>query len=237
VGLVTAHMVILLRQRHTQKPGPKAREDNVVGEPLFPSQTMTSLSLFAFTIAVLALMGGLFEINPLWLYGTYEPFEVFAPMQPDWYMGWLEGLMRLWPAWEWTMFGVTIPAIFLPGVVLPGLLFTVAFAWPWIDKKWIAPDEGREHHLLDRPRDNPMRTGIGVAGVTLLTLITIAGSNDVFASDLRMGLQTVTWMLRIATILLPPLAGYIAYRIARSLRDGERGAPAPARTPEPADRA
>jgi ubiquinol-cytochrome c reductase cytochrome b subunit len=235
VGLVTAHMVILLRQRHTQKPGPKAREDNVVGEPLFPSQTMTSLSLFAFTIAVLALMGGLFEINPLWLYGTYEPFEVFAPMQPDWYMGWLEGLMRLWPAWEWTMFGITIPAIFLPGVVLPGLLFTVAFAWPWIDKKWIAPDEGREHHLLDRPRDNPLRTGIGVAGVTLLTLITVAGSNDVFASDLRMGLQTVTWVLRIATIVLPPLAGYIAFRIARSLRDGAQPEPAP--DPEPAERA
>ena len=225
IGLVVAHLTILIRQKHTQKPGGRAREDNVVGEPLFPNQTMTSLSLFAFTIAVLALMGGLFEINPLWLYGTYEPFEVFAPMQPDWYMGWLEGLMRLWPAWEWTLLGVTIPAIFLPGVVVPGIIFGVAFAWPWIDKKWIARDD-REHHLLDRPRDNPLRTGIGVGAVTLLVLITVAGSNDVLASDMRIGLQTITWVLRVATLALPPLTGYVAFRVARSLRDGERGAPA-----------
>ena len=219
VGLVTAHLVILMRQKHTQKPGGRARQHNVVGEPLFPNQVMTSLSLFAFTVAVLALLGGLFEINPLWLYGPYEPFEVFAPMQPDWYMGWLEGLMRLWPAWEWTMFGVTIPAIFLPGVVVPGVLFGLAFAWPWIDRRWIARDE-REHHLLVRPRDNPLRTGIGVAGITFVALITLAGSNDVIASDLGMGLQTLTWWLRVLTVVLPPLAGWVAYRIAASLGTG-----------------
>ena len=229
LGLVAAHLAILIRQKHTQKPGGLAREDNVVGEPLFPNQTMTSLSLFAFTVAVLSLLGGLFEINPLWLYGTYEPFQVFAPMQPDWYMGWLEGLMRLWPAWEWTMFGVTIPAIFLPGVVLPGALFTVVFAWPWIDRRWIGRDD-REHHLLVRPRDNPMRTAIGVAGLTFLVVITVAGSNDVIASDIGMGLQTLTNVLRFASLLLPLVAGFAAYRIASSLG---AGAPDPV-APEPA---
>jgi ubiquinol-cytochrome c reductase cytochrome b subunit len=221
VALVAGHLAILLRQKHTQKPGGVAREDNVVGEPLFPNQTLISLSLFAFTAAVLALMGGLLEINPLWLYGTYEPFEVFAPAQPDWYMGWLEGLMRIWPPWEWTLLGVTIPSVFLPGVVVPGILFAVVYAWPWIDRRWIARDSD-EHHLTDRPRDEPVRTGIGVAGLTLLAVIFVAGSNDVLAAATTTSLQAITLSLRIACFVLPPLTGYTAYRIALMLERADR---------------
>lgn len=216
VALVSVHLAILVRQRHSQKPGGLARNDNVVGEPLFPNQTLTSLSLFAFVIAVLSLLGGLFEINPVWLYGPYEPFEVFAPAQPDWYMGWLEGLLRLWPAWEFTLFGITIPAVFIPGVVIPGIMFGVVFAWPWIDQRWITKDPG-EHHLLQRPRDVPWRTAIGVAGLTLLLVIFVAGSNDVIAADARTGLQTVTTLLRIAVFVLPPLAGFVTYRVVSRL--------------------
>lgn len=216
VALVGLHLAILVRQKHTQKPGGPARNDNVVGEPLFPNQTLTSLSLFAFVIAILSLLGGLFEINPVWLYGPYEPFEVFAPAQPDWYMGWLEGLMRLWPNWEFTIFGVTIAAVFIPGIVLPGMMFGVVFMWPWIEQKWITKDP-REHHLLQRPRDVPVRTAIGFAGLTLLLVIFVAGSNDVIAADTRTGVHTVTTLLRIAVFVLPPLVGWIAYRTAVNL--------------------
>ena len=216
VTLVTVHMVILIRQRHTQKPSPKATNTNVVGEPLFPNQALTSMSLFAFTAAVTALLGGLFEINPVWIYGPYEAFEVFAPAQPDWYMGWLEGLLRLWPAWEFTIFGVTIASSFVPGVVIPGLLFGVVFAWPWIEVRFITHDTA-EHHLLQRPRDVPARTAAGVAGITFLLVIFVAGSNDVIAADVATGLQTITNILRVAAILLPPLMGWIAYRIASGL--------------------
>lgn len=224
IGLVTAHMMILVRQKHTQKPTRGATEDNVVGHPLFPQQTMTSLSLFAFTIAVLSLLGGLFEINPVWLYGPYEPFEVFAPAQPDWYMGWLEGLLRLWPAWEWTMFGVTIPSAFLPSVVVPGLIFGVVYAWPWIEKRLTGDD--RETHLAQRPRDVPIRTAIGVGGIVFLGVIFVAGANDILASNLTTSLQTVTNILRVTTFVLPVLSGWVAYRIAVRLRDGE-GVPVP----------
>jgi len=219
VALVGLHLAILVRQKHTQKPEGPARNDNVVGEPLFPNQSLTSLSLFAFVIAVLCLFGGLFEINPVWLYGPYESFEVFAPAQPDWYMGWLEGLMRLWPNWEFTIFGVTIAAVFIPGIVLPGMMFGVVFAWPWIEQKWITKDP-REHHLLQRPRDVPVRTAIGFAGLTLLLVIFVAGSNDVIAADTRTGVHTVTTLLRIAVFVLPPLAGWVAYRVAVSLGTG-----------------
>ncbi|MFP5310160.1 MAG: cytochrome b [Actinomycetes bacterium] len=220
LGLVGLHLAILVRQKHTQKPGPKATNTNVVGEPLFPNQTMTSLSLFAFVIAVLALLGGLFEINPVWLYGPYEPFQVFAPAQPDWYMGWLEGLLRLWPAWEWTIAGVTIPSAFLPSVVVPGLIFGVVFAWPWLDRRFITKDDA-EHHLLERPRDVPMRTAIGVAGLVFLAVIFVAGSNDVIAADTATGLQTITAILRVAVFVLPAVAGALTLRIAQRLQAAE----------------
>ncbi len=220
LALVGAHMAILFRQKHTQKPSPRATETNVVGEPLFPHQTLTSLSLFAFTIAVLALLGGVFEINPVWLYGPYEPFQVFAPSQPDWYIGWLEGLLRLWPAWEFTLLGVTIPSAFMPSVVVPGLIFGVVFAWPWIDARYITKDDG-EHHIAQRPRDVPMRTAAGVAGLVLLLVIFVAGSNDVLASNTATGLQTITWMLRVSVFVLPALAGYVAYRVASGLENNQ----------------
>jgi ubiquinol-cytochrome c reductase cytochrome b subunit len=224
LALVGAHMAILIRQKHTQKPSRRATNTNVVGEPLFPNQVLTSLALFALTIAVHALLGGLFEINAVWLYGPYEPFQVFAPAQPDWYMGWLEGLLRLWPAWEWTVFGVTIPSAFIPSVVIPGIIFNVVGAWPWIEARFITKDH-TEHHLLQRPRDVPMRTAIGVAGLTFLVVIFIAGGNDVLASDTATGLQTITTILRVATFLLPALAGVIAYRLAGMLKDQEVDAP------------
>lgn len=224
IGLVSAHLVILVRQRHSQKPSPRATNTNVVGEPLFPNQTLTSLSLFAFSIAITALLGGLFEINPVWLYGPYEPFQVFAPAQPDWYMGWLEGLLRLWPSWEFTLFGVTIASAFIPSVVIPGAMFGIVFAWPWIDRRFITRDYA-EYHVLERPRDVPLRTGIGVAGVTFLAVIFVAGSNDVIAADTATGLQTITNILRAAVFLLPPLAGIAAHRIARSLKESEQASP------------
>jgi ubiquinol-cytochrome c reductase cytochrome b subunit len=230
LGLVGAHLAILVRQKHTQKPGPKATNENVVGEPLFPNQTMTSLSLFVFVIAVLALLGGLFEINPVWLYGPYEPFEVFAPAQPDWYMGWLEGLLRLWPAWEFTIGGITIASVFIPAVVVPGIIFGIVFAWPWIDARFLTKDHA-EHHLLQRPRDVPARTAIGVAGLVMLIVIFIAGGNDVIASDTATGLQTITNILRVAVFVLPILAGWITYRLALSLKRSEEE---PAATPETA---
>ena len=232
IALVGAHLTILVRQKHTHKPSPKATERNVVGEPLFPNQTLTSVALFAFTIAVLSLLGGIFEINPVWLYGPYEPFQVFAPSQPDWYMGWLEGLLRLWPAWEPTILGVTIPSTFLPGVVVPGVLFGIVFAWPWIEARWITKDRA-EHHIAQRPRDVPMRTALGVAGLAFLIVIFVAGSNDVIAADTTTGLQAISALLRIAAFVLPVVAGWITYRLMVRLRDGDH---VPVGADEPADR-
>ena len=115
IGAITLHLLILWFQKHTQFPGGEdgrvARETNVVGRHFWPGQVFRSFGLFLLIGAVLAVVGGLFQINPVWVYGPYAPYQVSSPAQPDWYLGWLEGLLRMGPNWEPTILGVTIPSL------------------------------------------------------------------------------------------------------------------------------
>jgi ubiquinol-cytochrome c reductase cytochrome b subunit len=174
-----------------------------------------STGLLLLTAAVIAVIGGLIQINPIWDYGPFNATTVSAPSQPDWYMGWLEGALRLFPAFEPTIFGVTIPSAFIPGVVLPGLFFGVLTLWPLIEQR--VTHDFAEHHLLDNPRDMPVRTGIGVAGIVFIALLTLAGGNDVLALVFNIPIEAITWFFRVAVFIAPPAAGYAAYRIALEL--------------------
>lgn len=227
LALVGAHLAILFRQRHAQHPDPGRTNDNVVGKPLFPSQTIISTATFAATTAVLALMGGLFEINPLWLYGPFDPSQVFAPSQPDWYVGWLEGVLRLWPAWDFEILGVVIPQPFIPGVVFPGIIFGVLFAWPWIERRFITHDTA-ERNLLQAARDVPERTAIGAAALAFLLVMMVAGSNDVIAARFGFAVESFTVFLRVTIVALPAIVGWSTLAITRRLRD--EGTPVPGPT-------
>jgi ubiquinol-cytochrome c reductase cytochrome b subunit len=215
IGLIVAHLAILWRQKHTQFPGPGKTERNVVGPSFWPTQVFKSTCLMLLTAALLAVFGGWVQINPIWEYGPFVPTTVSAPAQPDWYMGWLEGAIRLFPSFEPTIFGITIPSVFIPGVVLPGLFLTVLALWPFIEQR-IAKDYA-EHHLLDYPRDAPVRTGIGVSGIIFAVVLTLAGGNDVLALVFDIPVEAITWFFRIVIFLLPPLGGYIAYRMSLEL--------------------
>jgi ubiquinol-cytochrome c reductase cytochrome b subunit len=215
IGLIVAHLAILWRQKHTQFRGPGKTERNVVGPSFWPTQVFKSTGLLLLTAAVLAVIGGLVQINPIWEYGPFDATTVSAPAQPDWYMGWLEGAIRLFPSFEPTILGVTIPSVFIPGIVLPGLFLTVLALWPFIEQR-IAKDYV-EHHLLDYPRDAPVRTGIGVAGILFAIVLTLAGGNDVLALVFDIPVEAITWFFRIAIFLIPPLGGYIAYRLSTEL--------------------
>jgi ubiquinol-cytochrome c reductase cytochrome b subunit len=231
-AFVAAHLGLLFRVRHTQHRGDARTERNVVGLPLFPSQTMVSTATFAATVAVLALMGGFYEINPVWVYGPFEPSRVFAPSQPDWYVGWLEGIYRLWPAWSFEIFGVVIPQPFIPGVVAPGLIFLIAGAWPWIEQRFISHDLD-ERNLLDQVRDAPLRAAIGWGAIAFLTVMLVAGSNDVAAARFGFGLERFTLFLRVMLVVAPPLVGYLTYRwLVRLKRRDEAGVPPPRRAHE-----
>ncbi|HLI23932.1 MAG TPA: ubiquinol-cytochrome c reductase cytochrome b subunit [Acidimicrobiales bacterium] len=215
VGLLTAHLMILWRQKHTDFPAPGKTEHNIVGSRLWPQYTFKSAGLFMVTFAVLSALGGLVQINPIWIYGPYVPYAVSAGSQPDWYVGWLDGAVRLWPHWEFRSFGHEIANPFFPGILMPGIVFTILYAWPAIDKRLF--HDFAEHNLLDRPRDNPVRTAIGVAGLTFFTDLTLASATDLLGNNLIMPFERLIEILQIGAIVAPPITGIIAYKVCKSL--------------------
>jgi ubiquinol-cytochrome c reductase cytochrome b subunit len=221
LGLITAHMLLLVYHKHTQWPGPGRTNHNVVGYPLLPVYAAKAGGFFFIVFGVTALMGGLMQINPVWMFGPYNPSEVTAGSQPDWYMGWLEGGLRIMPPWETHVAGFTISwNVFVPGVLLMGLLFTALAAYPFVER-WVTGDN-REHHLLERPRNAPTRTGFGVAGITFYGLLWIAGGNDIVAAEFGISLNAITIFMRIAVIVGPVIAFIIARRWALSLQRHDR---------------
>ncbi|MGH2674267.1 MAG: cytochrome bc1 complex cytochrome b subunit [Actinomycetota bacterium] len=219
-GALAVHLGLVWHQKHTQFPGLRRTERNVVGSPLWPTYTFKGAGLAFVVFGVLAAMGGLLQISPVWLYGPFDPSVVSSPAQPDWYLGWLEGGLRLFPAWDVELFGHLIPELFWPGVVLPGVFFTAMLLWPWVERR-ITGDVA-EHHLLDRPRDAPVRSGVGAGVLTFAGILTLAGSNDVLGPFLGIPVEDVTRAFRVLVLALPPLVGYLTYRGCRSLaRRGE----------------
>ena len=222
IALVTVHLILVFYLKHTQWRGPGRTNRNVVGKPLFPHFTATSAGLSLLVFGVLTLLAGLAQINPVWTYGPYRPDQASTGSQPDWYVGFLEGALRLVPPWETAVAGHTIMwNVLLPAVVLPALLFLVLYAYPFVEQR-LTGERHEEHHLCDRPRERPVRTGLGVAGITFYGVLLLAGGNDVVAQTFRISLNTLTWVLRIALVVAPVLAFMLTRRLCHALLDSER---------------
>jgi ubiquinol-cytochrome c reductase cytochrome b subunit len=215
VGLLTAHLAILWHQKHTQFPGPGRTEHNIEGTHLWPTYAARSVGLFAMVFGVIALLGGLVQINAIWLYGPFEPAAVSTASQPDWYMGWLEGALRLFPPWRITGFGYTLSELFWPGVLLPGITFGSLYLWPFLEA-FVTRDR-RPHELLDRPRDRPIRTAIGAATIAFYLVLMVAGSQDIGAQQLGLPQSTVTVVLQVLLLALPPVVGLATWKICHDL--------------------
>jgi ubiquinol-cytochrome c reductase cytochrome b subunit len=217
LALIGAHMVLLVYQKHTQWPGPGRTENNVVGYPLLPQYAAKAGGFFMVVFGFTALMGAMLQINPIWLYGPYNPSEVTAGSQPDWYMGFVEGAVRIMPNWEFDFLSYTWSMnIFIPGVLLMGVLFTALGVWPFIEQ-WITGDK-REHHLLERPRNAPVRTAFGVSGMVMYAVFWIAGGNDIIATKFHLSLNNITLVSRVAWIVLPIIAFIVTKRICIGLQ-------------------
>jgi ubiquinol-cytochrome c reductase cytochrome b subunit len=217
LALIGAHMLLLVYHKHTQWAGPGRTEKNVVGYPMLPVYAAKAGGFFFIVFGTTALMGGLLSINPIWKYGPYNPAEVTAGSQPDWYMGFNEGLLRIMPAWETEAFGFTVPwSVFLPGALVPVVLFGIVLLYPFIEA-WITGDK-REHHLLQRPRNAPNRTAFMVALMTFYGLEWIGGANDIIAVLFNLNLNQITYFLRVAVFVGPVLGFVIARRWAISLQ-------------------
>jgi ubiquinol-cytochrome c reductase cytochrome b subunit len=221
LALIGAHMMLLVYQKHTQWPGPGRTNDNVVGYPMMPVYAAKAGGFFFIVFGVTALMGGLLTLNPVWRFGPYNPSQVTAGSQPDWYMGLPDGLLRAMPGWESHIWGVTISwNVFIPGLVLPGVLFLLVMAYPFLEA-WITGDK-REHHLLQRPRNAPTRTAFLVALMTIYGLLWAESGNDVLAINLHLNINYFTYAVRVLVFVAPVVAFVITRRWCISLQRADQ---------------
>jgi ubiquinol-cytochrome c reductase cytochrome b subunit len=217
LALISAHLFFMYHQKHTQMPSKGRTERNVVGAPAYPYFAAKTSAFFLFIFAVLALMSTFAQINPIWLFGPYNPSGITSGSQPDFYMGFLEGALRIMPAWEWNVGGYTIAFnVFIPALVPLGLILTGAALWPFLEQ-WITGDR-REHHINDRPRNAATRTAIGMATITFYGVLWLEGANDIIADQLQIPLYTLTWIARFAIFLGPIVAYWVTKRICLGLQ-------------------
>lgn len=219
LGLIAAHVLLVWFQKHTQFPGPGRAENNVVGVRILPIFATKAIGMGMMTAGVLALMSGLLTINAIWYLGPYNPSQVSAGSQPDIYMLWTDGMARILPAWELYLGNYTIPSAFWVAL-LCGLLVVLLMAYPFIEKKLTGDDA--HHNLLQRPRDVPVRSGIGAMAITFFLLITMSGGNDHVAHFFQISLNAMTWVGRIGLLVLPPLAYWITYSVCVGLQRSDR---------------
>ncbi|AFU00263.1 cytochrome b [Nocardia brasiliensis] len=220
LALIAAHVALVWYQKHTQFPGPGRTENNVVGARIVPVFAADQGAFFAFTLGIVGIMGGVFQINPIWNLGPYNPSQVSAGSQPDFYMMWTDGLARLMPPWELYLGRYTVPAVFWVALIM-GLVFTVLIAYPWIEKR-LTGDVGSHHNLLQRPRDVPVRTAIGAMAIGFYVVLTLSCVNDILALKFDISLNATTWMGRIGLLVVPPVAYFVAYRFCIGLQRSDR---------------
>jgi ubiquinol-cytochrome c reductase cytochrome b subunit len=215
-ALLGAHLFILWRQKHTVYPSGGGDDRTIVGTPLFPSYALRTVGYFFLVGGMLAALGAFLQVNPVWLYGPYSPFSVTSAAQPDWYTGWLEGALRLFPAWDIHIGGFLLPAIFWPGFVLPLLLFGFLYYWPWLDVR-ISKDHGF-HNALQGASDRPGRTALGAALLAALAALLVAGGDDVIAVIFGAHFRTLVWVLRGCFLGLTPIVAVVTYYLCRARR-------------------
>ena len=201
VGLVAVHLGTVVSRRRQRDPG--------------PARALASTNLLLLVAAVLALLGG-GQMNPVWQLGPYHPAHVTSPAQPDWYLAFLDGLVRLAPPWSFELSGWTISELLWPALLLPAVAFGILTLWPWIERR--LGGDGAEQQLLDQARDASLRSAVGAAGLTMFLVAFVAAGNDILAVLLHLPLEAVTGLLQWSFVLGPVVVGLVTWAVCRSLR-------------------
>ncbi|MFZ4297004.1 cytochrome b [Streptomyces cinereoruber] len=222
LGLMVAHLILVFVHKHTHFEGPGRTNKNVVGMPLLPVYMAKAGGFFFLVFGVIAIIAAIASINPIWALGPYRPDQVSTGAQPDWYMGFAEGLIRVMPGWEINLWGHTLVlGVFIPLVIFPAVLGAIA-VYPFIES-WITGDK-REHHIAQRPRNAPTRTAFGVAWITAYMIMLVGGGNDLWATHFHLSINSITWFVRIFFFAGPVIAFVVTKRICLGLqrRDKEK---------------
>jgi ubiquinol-cytochrome c reductase cytochrome b subunit len=222
LALVTAHLFIMVHQKHTQMPGRGRTEKNVVGQPFFPYFLVKGGAWFFFIFGALVLLATFAQINPVWIYGPYVPVAISSASQPDFYMGLLDGALRVMPSWEISFLGHTLTlSVLIPFAVPLTVVLGGAALWPFFER-WATGDRS-SHHVNDRPRNAPVRTATGVAAMTFYGVLWAESASDVIADNLHISLYTITWIARVMVFLGPVLAYIITKRLCLGLQRKDAG--------------
>jgi ubiquinol-cytochrome c reductase cytochrome b subunit len=217
--LLTIHLLTIVFTHHSQFRGSREREDNVVGTPAWPGYAFRTVGLGLAVTAVLLLLGGLVQINPVWQWGPYHTYESTNGAQPDWYLGWLIGALRLMPGWEPHIGHYTlVPNAFWGGAFFPLVVFGFLFAWPSLERRI---GDNAYHHLLDRPRDVPWRTGAGAGFFTWVAMIFFAGSSDRVFVAMNISYTSQIHVYQALVFVLPVVVGLLAKLVSQELRRSE----------------
>ncbi|MCO6005688.1 cytochrome b N-terminal domain-containing protein [Actinoallomurus purpureus] len=217
LALVVAHLMIMWFQSHTQFPGKGRSNNTVTGKAFFPVFLIKTNAFMLFTFAVIAGLATFAQINPIWLFGPYTPDSITAGSQPDFYMGFLEGALRIMPNWETNLWGHTVSwNVMIPALVPLGLIMTGAAVWPFIEQ-WATGDR-KIHNFADRPRNAPFRTAVGMTTVAFYGLLWLAGGNDIIADKFHVSLYATTWFFRFTIVIGPVIAFFVTKRICLGLQ-------------------
>jgi ubiquinol-cytochrome c reductase cytochrome b subunit len=217
LALITAHVFLVFHQKHTAMPAINQTNKIETGQPFFPYFIAKTTAWFFFVFAVTAILATFTQINPIWLYGPYTPVAISSASQPDFYMGILEGSLRMMPAWEWNFLGHTVSfSVLIPFALPLGIVLGGAAMWPFFEQ-WATGDRSY-HHICDRPRNAPIRTATGMATVAFYGVLWAEGANDVIADKLQIPLYTVTWISRVLVFVAPAVAFIATRRICLGLQ-------------------
>lgn len=219
--LIALHLLFVVVHKHTQYSGPGRTPENVVGYPIMPVYASKAGGFFFIVFGIVMLIASLFTINPIWNYGPYDPSPVSAGTQPDWYIGFADGILRLAPSnWDIVLFDHTFSFGILVPLTVVGLFIMIVLFYPFIEA-WITGDK-REHHLLDRPRNAATRTAIGAAGVTFYACLWAAASSDIIATHFKVTMEGVIHTLQVLLFVGPVIAYFIAKRTCLALQKKDR---------------
>ncbi|MFY9977209.1 MAG: cytochrome bc complex cytochrome b subunit [Candidatus Sulfotelmatobacter sp.] len=210
------HLAIIWRQYHTNYPGPRRTDKTIVGSRLWPSYAFKSVGLFFLLFGVLAMLGGLVQIDPVWVYGPFDPIAILPSAQPDWYLGWIEGAMRLFPGVHLQVGRWLIPEIFFPAVLMPALLFLALYLYPFVEQLFTFDTE--QHHVLRQPSQQPFNTALGCGVFMYLLVLFFAGGDDVIALATGTSVVTIRAILRVLVFAAPAVTFALVYLLCARAR-------------------
>ena len=221
LAFIALHLMFVVIHKHTQYAAPGRTQGNVVGYPVLRVYAAKAGGFFFIVFGVVALMASFFTINPIWNYGPYDPSPVSAGTQPDWYIGFADGALRLVPpGWEFVWLDRTWSFNIIVPVAILGLFIVTVMIYPFLEA-WITGDK-REHHILDRPRNAATRTAIGAAGVTFYAVFWAAASSDLIATHFKLTMEGVIHTLQALLILGPIIAYFLTKRVCLALQKKDR---------------